>query len=57
MDPAGSAQQFFDKMTAVKGWESMDVGKLCQKVQGSAYPDRYNKFVPQATEICKAGGL
>nr|8B2H_A Chain A, SH3b domain-containing protein [Thermothielavioides terrestris] len=57
MDPARSAAQFFAKMKGIKGWQSMAVGTLCQKVQGSAYPDRYAKRVSEATKICQAGGL
>ncbi|EFY91439.1 hypothetical protein MAC_02602 [Metarhizium acridum CQMa 102] len=57
MDAACSAGQFFAEMRRVKGWQTMAVGALCQRVQRSAYPDRYNKFVPTATKACKAGGL
>ncbi|KAH8692832.1 hypothetical protein BGW36DRAFT_436578 [Talaromyces proteolyticus] len=54
MDPAGSAAQFFAKMQAVSGWQTMDVGELCQTVQGSAYPDRYNENLSAAEAICSA---
>lgn len=57
MDAACSAGQFFFELKKVEGWETMAVGTLCQKVQGSAYPDRYAKQVGLATSICKAGGL
>jgi hypothetical protein len=57
MDPAKSAGQFFAKMKKVSGWQTMEVGKLCQKVQVSAYPDRYEKRVSEAGKICAAGGL
>jgi hypothetical protein len=57
MDPAQSAQLFLTDMKKVRGWETMAVGTLCQKVQRSAYPDRYAKQVPHATKICAAGGL
>ncbi|KAL2871716.1 uncharacterized protein BJX67DRAFT_369791 [Aspergillus lucknowensis] len=57
MDPAASAGMFFDKMVGIDGWESMDVGTLCQKVQVSAYPDRYAERVGEAEDICTAGGL
>ncbi|KAF7156302.1 hypothetical protein CNMCM5623_009695 [Aspergillus felis] len=57
MDPARSAAQFFAKMKNISGWKTMDVGKLCQKVQGSAYPSRYSERVPAAEKICSAGGL
>jgi hypothetical protein len=57
MDPQCSAKQFFAKMKKVSGWKKMEVGKLCQKVQVSAFPDRYRKQVAKATKICKAGGV
>jgi hypothetical protein len=57
MDPAGSAAQFFSGMTSISGWQTMDVGTLCQEVQKSAYPDRYSEQVSAATSICAAGGL
>ncbi|KAJ5317365.1 hypothetical protein PENANT_c034G03376 [Penicillium antarcticum] len=57
MDPAKSAAQFFKGMKGVSGWKTMEVGKLCQKVQGSAYPTRYAGRVDEAEKICAAGGL
>lgn len=57
MDADCSAGQFFDEMKRVKGWKNIAVGTLCQKVQRSAYPDRYAKQVGLATKVCKAGGL
>jgi hypothetical protein len=40
MNPEQSAIQFLNKMVTISGWQTMDVGTLCQKVQVSAYPDR-----------------
>ncbi|KAJ5360060.1 hypothetical protein N7517_009251 [Penicillium concentricum] len=57
MDAAKSAAQFFKGMKNVSGWKTMEVGKLCQKVQGSAYPSRYAERVAEAKKICVAGGL
>ncbi|KAL2151472.1 hypothetical protein VTH82DRAFT_6570 [Thermothelomyces myriococcoides] len=57
MDPARSAAQFLAKMKSISGWQTMDVGQLCQKVQVSAYPERYGQRVPEATEICEAAGM
>ncbi|KAJ5199468.1 hypothetical protein N7491_011327 [Penicillium cf. griseofulvum] len=57
MDAAKSAAQFFKEMKGISGWKSMDVGKLCQKVQRSAYPSRYAERVGDAKKICAAGGL
>lgn len=57
MGAACSAGQFFQDMKRVNGWQTMSVGTLCQKVQRSAYPDRYTKQVALASNLCKAGGL
>lgn len=57
MDAGCSAGQFITEMKKVKGWQTMDVGTLCQKVQRSAFPDRYAKQVPTANKVCAAGGL
>jgi hypothetical protein len=58
MDPAQSAAQFFTEMKKISGWQTMDVGTLCQKVQRSKYPDRYNqKGLPVAGPVCDAGGF
>ncbi|OAQ63650.1 NLP/P60 protein [Pochonia chlamydosporia 170] len=57
MGAACSASQFFKGMTAVSGWETMDVATLCQKVQRSAFPDAYKKWVGTATDACAAAGV
>ncbi|EPS31839.1 hypothetical protein POX_d05969 [Penicillium oxalicum] len=57
MDAAKSAAQFFQKMKSISGWQTMAIGTLCQKVQVSAYPDRYAARAADAQNICKAGGI
>jgi hypothetical protein len=57
MDPAGSAAQFFAIMKGIKGWKTMNVGTLCQKVQKSACPSCYSKHVAAAKKICAADGF
>lgn len=57
MDASCSAGQFIAEMKRVKDWQTIAVGTLCQKVQKSAYPDRYTKQVPAAIRVCAAGGL
>lgn len=54
MNAADSAEQFFAVMKGISGWQTMDVGTLCQEVQRSAYPDRYAANVPAAESICSA---
>jgi hypothetical protein len=56
MDAACSAGSFFKGMTGISGWKTMNVAKLCQAVQRSAYPDAYQKYVGAAASICAAGG-
>ena len=41
MDPAGSANLFFDKLERIDGWEDLPVTVAAQEVQVSAYPDAY----------------
>lgn len=57
MDAACSASQFYAEMKKIRGWQNMAIGTLCQKIERSAYPDRYAKQVGLATNVCKAGGL
>jgi hypothetical protein len=56
MNAAESAAQFFAVMKTISGWQTMNVGVLCQDVQRSAYPDRYETNVPAAESICSADG-
>lgn len=39
---------------SVTGWKLMTPGKAAQKVQGSAFPDRYDNMVPVANAIMNA---
>ncbi len=52
MDAACSAGQFFARMQKIRGWQTMDVAKLCQAVQISEYPDAYKKWTALATDTC-----
>ncbi|KAL9937222.1 hypothetical protein V8E36_003631 [Tilletia maclaganii] len=56
MDPAGSTRQFLAEMVRISGWQTMAPGTLAQKVQRSAYPDRYATHVSQARQLCSSGG-
>jgi len=55
MKAACSAKLFFKEMKRVKGYKTMNVPKLCQKVQRSALPEAYKKHYNAAVKICKAG--
>ncbi|KAK8914690.1 hypothetical protein H634G_10200 [Metarhizium anisopliae BRIP 53293] len=57
MDAGCSAGQFFSQMKRIGGWQTLSVGALCQKIQQSSFPDRYEKQVAAAASICSAGGL
>jgi hypothetical protein len=56
MDPARSAAQFFAIMKGISGWQTMNVGTLCQEVQRSADPNAYGEHLAAAQSICDAGG-
>lgn len=50
MNAYGSARLFYNALRGFN-WQSMPKGAAGQKVQGSAYPDAYDKWEPQAKEI------
>jgi murein DD-endopeptidase MepM/ murein hydrolase activator NlpD len=54
MDPAGSAELFYDKLERINGWETMPLYEAAQRVQISAFPHAYAKHEPKATEIVNA---
>lgn len=58
MNPRASADMFFNALTRFD-WRSMDPGMAAQRVQGSAYPDKYGQRMAEATQIvaeARAGG-
>ncbi|KAJ3292430.1 hypothetical protein HK104_005297 [Borealophlyctis nickersoniae] len=54
MDPTTSAQKFFDALKRISNWQSLSVGQAAQKVQVSAFPDRYQTHLGEAQNICAA---
>lgn len=54
MDPAISAERFYNALADVDGWESMTLTQAAQKVQVSAYPDAYAKWEADATALVAA---
>lgn len=60
MNARGSADLFFNKLGTFN-WRGMDPGAAAQRVQVSAYPDAYNRYLGQATGILDsvfdAGGV
>jgi hypothetical protein len=56
-DPVYSTDKFIDTMRADfpnNGWMSGDIGSICQRVQGSAYPSAYDPEAPDAQMIVDA---
>ncbi|MDQ1644866.1 MAG: hypothetical protein QOJ50_1050 [Cryptosporangiaceae bacterium] len=43
-DPRYAATKFYRKLVAVAGWEAMRVTDAAQRVQGSAFPNAYQKW-------------
>lgn len=56
MTPYDSAGMFFDKLASFD-WQSMDPGAAAQKVQVSAFPDRYAQQMDAAARLVRAAGV
>ncbi|WP_026161594.1 phage tail tape measure protein, partial [Corynebacterium ciconiae] len=56
MDPFKSAGMFFREL-AKFDWKSMDAGAAAQRVQRSAFPDRYGKKMGRAEGMVRDTGL
>lgn len=54
MDPASSADKFFDKLVRIPNRDQMDMGAVAQAVQVSAFPDAYSKHQKQAGQLLDA---
>ncbi|PPF55939.1 hypothetical protein C5C13_11355 [Clavibacter michiganensis] len=54
-DPQYAIGLFYDRLTAVPGWEAKAPGEAAQAVERSAFPDRYATHLPEATQLM--GGL
>ncbi len=55
-DPVHATNSFLDRMVGVEGWETTDnPGAVAQRVQISAFPDRYQQAMPFAVAL--AGSL
>lgn len=46
-----AADDFFRALGEVQGWQRMDPGTAAQRVQRSAFPDRYGMRMPEARNI------
>ncbi|MCV7286016.1 hypothetical protein H7J87_11810 [Mycolicibacterium wolinskyi] len=54
MDPASSADKFFDKLVTIPNRDQMSMGAVAQAVQVSAFPDAYAKHEKQAGQLLDA---
>ena len=54
MDPVRSTDMFLNRLTAIPAWQSLAVSSADQAVQGSAHPDAYAKWEPEARQIVAA---
>jgi len=51
MDPRYAAGKFYQKLLTISGWQSMPLTEAAQAVQTSAYPDAYQRWEADATEL------
>jgi murein DD-endopeptidase MepM/ murein hydrolase activator NlpD len=51
LDPQYAARKFYERLLAVRGWQTMALTDAAQTVQRSAYPDAYAKHEPLATLV------
>ena len=54
MDPPTSTATFYERLSAVAGWESMTPAQAAQSVQRSAFPDAYARWVPVGRALLSA---
>ncbi|WP_233194768.1 hypothetical protein [Cryobacterium sp. M91] len=54
MDPATSARLFYQRLTALPGWETMTPSAAVSAVQINADPEHYAPFFAPATEVVTA---
>lgn len=53
-DPRYASRKFYAALLKVKGWQKMRVTDAAQKVQRSAYPNAYEKWVDEAQVMADA---
>lgn len=51
MTPATSVQRFLDALAQVPGWSELEPGAAAQRVQRSAFPLAYTRWVPVAHDL------
>ena len=53
-DPVYATNAFYDVLAKIDGYETMEITKVAQKVQRSAFPDAYADHEPEARIIASA---
>lgn len=53
-DPRYAAEKFYRALKKVKNWQKMRVTDAAQKVQRSAYPNAYDKWVDESEVLARA---
>lgn len=53
-DPRYAAEKFYRALKKVKNWQKMRVTEAAQKVQRSAYPNAYEKWVDESEVLARA---
>lgn len=54
MDPATSAEKFYNSLLEVEGWQNMALTEAAQAVQGSGFPDAYAKWESEAVALVES---
>lgn len=56
MSPAFTIGKFFTRLDRVAGWQTMEPGRVAQRIQVSAFPDAYARHIALAGEIWRHYG-
>ncbi|MEU2665984.1 M23 family metallopeptidase [Micromonospora sp. NPDC007220] len=54
LDPVYASAKFYDKLLRIDGWEKMPLTVAAQRVQVSAFPDRYGEYEQDAEQVVAA---
>lgn len=54
LDPAYVSGVFYDRLVAIEGWDTLEPGQVAQRIQRSAFPDRYAQRMAEADAIITA---
>ncbi|MEH0930923.1 M23 family metallopeptidase [Micromonospora sp. CPCC 205558] len=54
LDPVYASTKFYDKLRRLDGWEAMPLTVAAQRVQVSAFPDKYGQYEHDAEQVVAA---